>query len=246
MKRLIGGMALVMLGLVLAKPGWAAPQQQIAYDITYPTDGMTVSGVVEIRGSARHSSSHWWYNVSYSPGPQETATTQWVQLVFVENMPPVDNGTLAIWDTTTVPNGVYVIALTVYGEGDQQYWQKIVRNLTVNNAQPVATPGAEQPTPESTMPTVGAGVTPTMVSVEQPATSTPRPTTGEGEEEVPGAASPGESEESDVLFDAGALRGAFCTGGQITLMMLLLWGLYVTTKALIRWYLRQSKLRPPR
>nr|HID12836.1 hypothetical protein [Anaerolineae bacterium] len=237
------GMALAMFLLAVGSPGWAALQPQVQYAITSPTEGMTLSGVVEIRGSANHPSTQWWYNVSYAPGPEPTGDSQWVPLAQVENT-PVQDDVLAVWDTTTVPDGVYTLALTVKGQDDPTYWQQFVKNLTVNNAQPVATPTLETPTPEP-MPTAVVGPTPTPVSVEQPATPTPRPSPTPREREGEGTPSPiaGADERSGFALDVDALRDAFCDGALITVSLFVLWGLYLLLKATVRWLLRR-RTRP--
>ena len=243
-RALVLGIALAVVLLVAGSPGWAAPQLQARSVVTYPTDGVTISGVVEITGIATHPNI-LWYDVSYAPGPEPTSGSQWVSLANVHGQ-QVENGVLATWDTTGVPDGQYALALTVIGRDDPFTYQQFVSHLTVNNAQPVASPTTEQPTAEP-MPTAEAGPTSTPVSVEQPATSTPRssPTSQAEGEEIP-TPSAGESvdEQPAVQFDFSELRSAFCSGGLITLMLLLLWGLYMLAKASIRWYLRQ-RARPP-
>lgn len=239
------GMILVIVLLALGSPGWAAPPLQARSVITYPTSGMTVSGVVEITGIATHPNIAW-YDVSYAPGPEPTGTSQWVSLANVQNA-QVESGVLAVWDTTTIPDGQYSLALTVIGRDDPFTYQQIVTYLTVNNAQPVAspTPETEQPTPEP-MPTAVVGPTPTPISIEQPATPTPRPSPTPGsEEELAGTPAASEEEEGPALpFNVQDLRGAFCNGGLITVMLFLLWGLYLLAKASVRWYLRSGKGLP--
>lgn len=236
------GMALAMILLAMSSPGWAAPQPQARAVITYPTDGTAISGVVEVTGIATHPNIVW-YDVSYAPGPEPTGESQWVSLASVENT-QVEDGVLVIWDTTGVSDGLYCLALTVKGRDDPFTYQPIVTHLTVNNTNPVATPTSEQPTPEP-MPTAVVGPTPTSVSVEQPATPTSQLSpTPQGEGEGVTTPSTSENERPAVQFDFGELRSAFCSGGLITLMLLLLWGLYLLAKVSIRWYLRQRTGSP--
>jgi hypothetical protein len=237
------GTALVVILLAVAPPGWAAPQLQARSIITYPADGMTVSGVVEITGVATHPNIEW-YDVSYAAGAEPTGGSQWVPLAHVENA-QVEDGVLATWDTAGVPDGPYSLALTVKGRDDPLYYQQFVTRLAVNNAQPVVTPTLETSTPEP-MPTAVIGPTPTPVSIEQPATSTPRPSpTPRGEvteEAIPSSVE--EEEGGGMLLDADKLRAAFCTGGLITALLFLLWCLYLLAKAGVRWYLRQRPNAP--
>ena len=244
-KRAIMLIVLLTLGLATASPGLAAPQRQVRSVITYPESGTTVGGVVEIRGIATHSSAQWWYDVSYASGSEPTGGSQWTPLAQVENT-PVQNDVLAIWDTTGVPDGVYTLALTVKGQDDPNYWQFFVGNLTVNNTDIVAVPTSAPETPLP-MPTAVIGPTPTPVSIQQPATSTPRPSPASVSEAGEEADTPsGESEGGlNVAVNTEGMRSAFCTGGLITLMLFLLWGLYMLTKVSIRWYMRLRAGPPP-
>ncbi|MFQ6100562.1 MAG: hypothetical protein ACE5OS_04930 [Anaerolineae bacterium] len=236
------GMALAVILLAMNSPGRAAPQPQARLVITYPTSGMTISGVVEVTGIVTHPNI-FWYEVDYAPGAEATGDSQWTRLAYVENT-QIEDGVLAVWDTTGVSDGQYCLALTVKGRDDPLTYQQIVTHLAVNNAQPVETPTSEQPTPEL-MPTAVVGLTPTPVSVEQPATPTLRPSpTPQGEGGEATMPSTSENEQPVVQFDFGELRSAFCSGGLITLMLLLLWGLYLLAKVSIRWYLRQRTDRP--
>lgn len=236
---LVVGTALVMV-LAMSSSGWAAPQPQARSVVTYPTDGMTLSGVVEVRGIATHPNMNF-FQLRYAAGPEPTGDSQWVDFAFVEGT-QVENDVLATWDTTIIPDGQYTLALAVWGVDDPSGpYVFFVRRLTVNNAQPVATPTPEPPTPEP-LPTAVIGATPTPVAIAQPATPTPRPSPtppGEAAEEI--AASPTDEEEEgfSVPLDAADLRAAFCTGGMFTVMLLLLWGLYLLAKAGLRWYLRR-------
>jgi len=153
----------------------------------------------------------------------------------------VEDGVLGLWDTTAIPDGQYTLALAVWGENDPSNpYLFFITNLTVDNSQLEPTP--EEPTPDEPLPTVEAGPTRTPISVQQPATPTarPSPTLQEGEEPEGSTPVPEDDEGTSVLPDTSGLRGAFCTGGLITLMLFLLWALYTIAKASIRWYLRES------
>jgi hypothetical protein len=238
------GTALLMVLLALGPPGWAAPQPQARSVITYPASGMTVSGVVEVTGIATHPNLNS-YQVRYAAGPEPTGNSQWVDFAIVAGV-GVEDGVLGTWDTTAVPDGQYTLALAVWGADDAASpYVFFVTHLTVNNAQPVATPTSEPPTPEP-MPTAVVGPTPTPVSVEQPATPTPRPSPTPSAEVAEEAAtpSPGEEEGIGAFFDTEELRTAFCTGGLITVLLFSLCGLYLLTKAGVRWFLRQRTGSP--
>jgi hypothetical protein len=229
-------LAVIMLGVVL--PSWAAPLRQWRSVITYPEAGMTVGGIVEIKGIATHVNFDS-YQVRYAPGTNVVADTAWVDIVMlVPN--PVDNGVLCTWDTTTVPDGPYVLALAVWGLNDADNPHlHFVEHIVVDNASFVPSP---EPTSESEpAATVPAGPTPTLPSVVQPPTSTPRSSAEPeaGAEEGTVTPTP-EAEGPGLELDTSMLQDAFCTGGLITVMLFLLWGLYIMAKASIRWYLRGS------
>ena len=242
-RALVAGIVLVTVLLAAGSWSRAAPLFQGQSLITYPTDGMTVSGQVEVKGIATHPNI-LWYQVDYAPGADPTGDSQWVSLGHVENT-QVEDGLLAVWDTTRVPDGQYTLVLTVRGENDSLYYQYFVTHLAVNNAQPVATPTPDQQVTEEPLPTAVVGPTPTPVTIEQPATPTPRPSptpvTEEGDEDA--TSSTGEDERPSLALDLGGLREGFCGGVWITTLLFLLWGLYLMAKASVRWFLRQ-RARP--
>jgi len=244
---LVVGMVVALILLAGGPPGRAAPPLQARAVITYPANGMTISGVVDVTGIATHPNLNF-YQVRYAAGPEPTADSQWVDFAIVQAK-PVENDVLGSWDTTTVPDGQYTLALAVWGQDDPANpYLFFVTYLTVNNAQPVPSPTPEEvpPTPQP-MPTEVIGPTPTPVSIEQPATPTPRPTptpTGGAPVEALTPSSPGEKGPAFTL-NVGQLRDAFCAGGMIPVLLLLLWGIYLLMKAAVRWLLRQRKRPPP-
>ena len=235
-----GLVALVMLSWTV--PGWAAPNYQGRAVITYPSNNMTLGGVVDVTGIATHPNINF-YQLRYAPGSTVTGGTQWVDFAIVQAA-PVENGLLAGWDTTTIPDGPYVIALAVWGTDDAASpYLFFVEYLTVNNAQFVPSPAAETATPEA-LPTAEAGPSPTPVTIEQPATPTPRPTptaAGLGVGEETPTATPGGGLGLRLPLSVSELREAFCTGGGIAVLLLLLWGLYLLLKAAVRYVLRQTR-----
>jgi hypothetical protein len=239
-KRILAvGTALVMILLTGSSPGWAAPQPQARSVVTYPTSGMTVSGLVDVTGIATHPNMNF-FQIRYAAGSQPTGESQWVDFAFVEGT-QVENNVLATWDTTVIPDGQYTLALAVWGMDDSSNpYVFFVTHLAVNNAQPVATPTSAAATPEP-LPTAVIGPTPTPVPIVQPATSTPRPSptppseVAEADTDLP----TGEEEPLSVPLDVAELRTGFCTGGLIAAMLLLLWGFYLLAKAGARWFLRR-------
>ncbi len=238
------GITLLIVLFVTSLLSQAAPLLQGQSIITYPTDGMTVSGQVEITGIAAHPNV-LWYQVDYASGSEARADSQWVTLKHADNT-QVEGGVLATWDTAGLPDGQYTLALTLKGENDPTDYQYFVTHLMVNNALLVETPTPEpQPTePPVTAPTAMVGPTPTPVSVEQPATPTPRPSPTP-QANVEEAITPSDEEERPIVnLNVKALRDAFLSGVLITAMLFLLWGLYLLFKASVRWFLRQ-RTRPP-
>jgi hypothetical protein len=245
---LVVGIILVMVLLVVGPPGFAAPQYQARSVITYPSDGMTISGVVDVAGVATHPNMSL-YQVRFAAGPRPTGDTQWIDFVYVEDGTQVDNGVLGTWDTTIIPDGQYTLALAVWGAGDAASpYVFTVMNLTVNNAVPVAEPTEEPPTPEP-LPTAVIGPTATPFAIEQPPTPTvpaspTRESGGEEVEEIEATPSAEEEEGFSLPIDFAELRGAFLAGGKVVVWLFVFWALYLFVKAILRWLLRQ-RLRGP-
>jgi hypothetical protein len=232
---LVAALALLVVVLTVGPVSWAAPLFQAQSMITYPTDGTTVSGQVEVRGIATHPNMDF-YQVRYAAGGQPAGDSQWQDFAIVQGQ-QVQDDVLGTWDTAQIPDGQYTLALAVWGINDPNNpYVFFVTNLTVNNTNPVSTPTPE-PSPTEPPPTVTAGPTQTPMAVEQPATSTPRPTPT-----VPPSTAPTPAvapEEPRMALDVGQVRDGFCTGGLISIFLLSLWGLYLLAKAVLRWLLRQ-------
>ncbi len=103
--------------------------------ITSPYDNQMISGTVDIKGSAQGSSSvldH--YVVEYAEGiyPREWTT-------IVDSATPVENATLATWNTDLVHDGQYTLRLTVHDvEGNYNVAQIIVYiNKNIHEGWPV-------------------------------------------------------------------------------------------------------------
>ncbi|MGQ9467218.1 MAG: hypothetical protein ACUVSG_06155 [Anaerolineae bacterium] len=217
----------------------APPPQENVVLITFPTNGATVSGVVQILGSVAHPNFDR-YSIYYAPGPAATATSQWQPLV-LDVRQQVINGVLAQWDTTAIaedgspliPNGVYHMVLIRYREGDVTD-SFFVNNITVLNELTTPTP---TPTEAAEIPTPGLG-TPTPVSVERPPTATPRPSPTPRPGATPTAPAGGGTGRGTSALDGAQVLRAFVRGARITLTLFVIWGLYLVVKALFRYYLR--------
>jgi hypothetical protein len=234
---LLVGMLILTGLLALAPAGWAAPLFQAQSTITYPTDGTTVSGQVQVKGVALHPNMDF-YQVRYASGGQPAADSQWQDFAIVEGQ-QVEDDVLGTWDTTQIPDGQYTLALAVWGVNDANNpYVFFATNITVNNTNPVATPTPEEQEPTEVPPTPTIGPTSTPVAVEQPPTSTPRPTPTLSTSLL---ATPTVSanDEPAMSLDVGQIRDGFCLGGLVTVLLLSLWGLYLLAKAGLRWFLRQ-------
>jgi len=94
----------------LAPPGSPAPAVSLCANLAgilkSPAMDSTVSGTVEIRGSAARPNLAYW-KLEY----RADAASAYTQLYRSDQ--PVNDGALSLWSTKTVPNGVYWLQLTV-------------------------------------------------------------------------------------------------------------------------------------
>ncbi len=241
------GLILLLIGIVVltTRPGLAMPlAQDPVWVITYPSDGTTVNGVVSIVGTASHPNFDS-YGLLYASGPVPTASSNWIPIVFGEKTMVV-NGPLASWDTTSLENGMYTLALALYEVGQTEPKLFFVNNITVQNEEATPTPSpAPTETPAQAQPTPGTaeeetGPAPVGPTVEMPPTATPRPTptlsTGETPEpeETPNANLEGVS----AILIGSTLKDTFCAGVQFAVLLYVLGGIYVAGKAAWRYYRR--------
>jgi hypothetical protein len=216
--------ALVAL-LVVATPIGAEPlQQQPAVQITSPEMGAQVRGLVPIIGSASVSPFQF-YKVEYGVGPSPSS---WAVVgSLVES--PVTNGQLAMWDTNSVPDGVYTLRLQAV-KTDGNFEEFLVRGVVVANSAPTSTP-----TPEATATPVGGDrsvASPSPTRIEP--TATPRIITPEGP--IAGAtATPTLSVPSqrDPLIDTEGWDQAFLLGAASMGIVFVLLGLIFAIRSLI-------------
>lgn len=134
--------------------------------IISPRDNAVVAGSVAILGTATHP-DFWKYELYYSPMFRQ----EWVFVGQVHETAVV-NGQLEIWHTHTVSDGAYELRLRVVRR-DGNYDEYFVRNISVSNMVPTATPTLEA-TPTQAFTTTPLPATPTII-VEQPSLPTPTP-----------------------------------------------------------------------
>ncbi|HZD10949.1 MAG TPA: hypothetical protein VE553_06375, partial [Candidatus Binatia bacterium] len=239
----VGVTVALLLFLVGSLLGVRPASAQVQNGISAPESGAVLSGVVIIRGTASHE-SFLRYELAFSNG------SDW--LVFAEGDQPVENGTLAIWDTTVgqpanavFPDGVYQLRLRVVRQ-DYNYDEYFVRNLTLSNAS-TPTPTATATTAELTTPLAGtpaAAASPTSgLTIIRPTplpSLTPFPTPSRQPTPVqgalagspPGVGSDQPGDDGRLLqrlgvFGMGRFSTAFWAGARITLYAFALLALYL-------------------
>ena len=169
--------ALVVFSSVISfAQAQAAPrsQQDIA-QITSPTEGQALAGLVTITGSANHPEFARW-ELAYGPDPNPSDAWQ----PFASGETSVDNGVLGTWNTGVVADGGYMLRLRTVRR-DSNYNETVVRGLKVSNSAPIEQPTSIPPAPtfpaeQATLPPEGPIQALEPVRVEQPPTSPPLPT----------------------------------------------------------------------
>lgn len=199
------------------------PREETLAEIAAPLGGAQVSGQVSILGSASHPSLFVGYELEYdNMGDPSTIWLPIGQRVTQQ----VTNGTLGIWDTVAlrVPDGQFQLRLRVFLSGDLEPVEYIVQNIQVTNTAPTqlptvdanSAPPTELPSPD------GAESTPL---IQQPPTSTPRPTL-ESLVNV-NVESGSESGSSTISVDVDRFQNAFCNGALISLGLFMVLGAYM-------------------
>jgi hypothetical protein len=140
--------------------------------ITSPTEGQALSGLVTISGSANHPEFARW-ELAYGPDPNPNDAWQ----PFAEGNQPVDNGTIGTWNTSVIADGQYALRLRAIRK-DSNYSEAFVHGLIVSNSAPVGTPTSNPPAPtfpaeQATLPAEEVIQPIATVMVEQPPTSVP-------------------------------------------------------------------------
>lgn len=163
LRTLLALMVLFVALWVSATHALASPLAQYEGVVSSPRANAVVQGVVSIEGTATHPEFQK-YEVRLAAGLNPNVSDgQWIRLNISES--PVVNGQLAVWDTTAVPDGAYIMRLRVV-RLDSNYQDFDIAPINVaNTAPPTAAPTetpAATPTPlESPTPFVpGATITP--------------------------------------------------------------------------------------
>ena len=218
--------ALISLGSL--HPAQAAPQvapqwqgQDIA-QITSPTEGQTISGLVTISGSADYPTFARW-ELAYGPDPNPNDVWQ----PFAEGKQPVHDGTIGTWNTGVIADGGYMLRLRVIRK-DSNYSEAFIRGLKVSNSAPIGTPtsippAATFPAAQSTFTAVEAAQPIATIMVEQPPTSVPDAKPAQTVQPQANAASRRTTASTASSFDikqfgSACLNGAILVGGLFVLL----------------------------
>lgn len=195
----------LILALMLA--GWFAGMQQTIPEpiLDQPLPGQALQGVVSIHGStAVDGFASAQIEFRFENDPAQT----W--FLIQEDIPAVENGVLAGWDTTTITDGTYRIRLKVL-KNDGSVVTVEIAGLRVRNYSAVETNTPASPAGA----TLAASATPTDTPVIVHNTPTPQPP------------NPVSVTGSDLRASAG--RGLAAAAG-----LFLLFGIYLGVRRLGR------------
>lgn len=230
-------------------PGIAAPvQQDPVWVITVPAEDSILSGEVAIQGTVTHP-NFVSYAIYYAPGSNVSGATTWdyTNPIAFNVQTMVVNDTLATWDTTTLPNGSYVLALAVWNSGSDTPDVYFTTNLTIQNEEATPTPEPTDTPVPTTAPaepgTPGETEAPVVApTVEQPPTSTPRPTPTLSPV-TPGEEDTGTSDTTpfDEIISVEKVKETFTQGAQLAFIAYILGGMYFAIKAAVRYFLRSQR-----
>ncbi|MCB0216302.1 MAG: PBP1A family penicillin-binding protein [Chloroflexi bacterium] len=148
-------------------------------EITFPEDGATVSGLVEVLGTAKVPGQAR-YELSWAESGSDD-----FQIVKKREPGEVEDGSLGSWDTSGLNFGWHRLRLVVYDLLGERFESSIM--VRVENLTPTPSPSAAAATPTATetapvTPTPSASPTPAPTSAATakpsaaPATLAPRPT----------------------------------------------------------------------
>jgi hypothetical protein len=127
--------------------------------ITSPQSGASLTGVVQIEGVASLGDQFQYYKLEFSPAGRD-AFTVFSGLIRQQ----VNNGQLGVWDSASVPDGVYSIRLRVV-DATGNYCDVVTTGLNVQNSAPK--PPTEVPTEVATEAPPEQAVVPTAVPTIQ-------------------------------------------------------------------------------
>jgi hypothetical protein len=199
-------------------------------EILRPASTEIISGTIQIIGTAVDPAfSH--YEVAWAFDP--AINDQWQDI-----QPPVSqqvrDGVLSLWDTTPLPDGLYLLRLRLVRSDETMLETQVRVQIANATATPIPT---DIPTATATLlpgpPTAGPSPTPL---IQQPPTRTPRPS------QTPGGptATPTSVLLENSPFQPQRLQSAACTGVWMTLGVFLFLGVYGMIRSAIRGQLRAN------
>lgn len=250
----LGWWLLAVVGLLLTAlwVGIETAAAQAQNGISSPREGDTIAGIVLVEGTATDP-AFLRYEVAFNRGGD------WI--VFADGSRPVQQGTLAVWDTTVgypgapvFPDGTYQLRLRVVRQ-DYNYDEYFVRNIVLANesATPTATateaaggtPAAEgTATPASDTP-VDAGAPPALPSLTPFPTPTTPPTAASVVVGGPAATPESGSGLAQRLeaIDTGQFSRAFWRGARVAFYAFLALAAYLLLRAILRRLWRYLRAR---
>lgn len=234
----------ILISLALLGPVRAAPasQAQDIAQITSPTEGQTLSGLVTISGSANHPQFARW-ELAYGPDPNPKDAWQ----PFADGKQPVDNGTIGTWNTGVIADGQYALRLRVIRK-DSNYSEAFIRGLKVGNSAPVGTPTSIPPAPtfpaeQATLPAEQAIQPIATVMVEQPPTSVPEAPSTQNPAPRSTTAANRSASASVPGIDTGQFGAACVSGIALTLGLFVMVGVIQFGRWGVKAIRRQQKRR---
>lgn len=160
---IVRGLVMGVLVLAASVPWVAQAQEGGLVEITAPLPGVPLTGQVTISGTATHP-AFVRYTLEFAYDPNVTDT--WFPLPAPGNAAVV-NGPLAVWDTTGITPGLYMLRLRVFSD-------QPVPTETILTGLVVGLPATATPTANVEAPVESPTVTLTATSpVVLPPTSTP-------------------------------------------------------------------------
>jgi hypothetical protein len=247
MRRISLAITLIMLiSLSLLYPVRAAPQlqgQDIA-QITSPTEGQAISGLVTVTGSADHPEFARW-ELAYGPDPNPSDAWQ----PFTEGSQPVINGVIGTWNTGVIADGGYMLRLRVIRR-DSNYSEAFVRGLQVSNSAPIGTPtsippAATFPAEQPTFTAAEAAQPFATVMVEQPPTSAPEARVIATDQPQASAATRRNTASTARSFDVRQLGSACLNGVLLVVGMFVVLGVIQASRWGVKHLRRRSQKRRP-
>lgn len=231
---------LLLIGLFLLAvvPPVAGQSPFIGQIISPQPNSESLRGSVEIVGVASHP-NFWKYDLYALTGRAED---DWIPIVTGVEQRVESPARLAVWDTTLVPDGEYILLLRVW-DRDQGLQDFSFARYAVVNSRPADTP-TPQPTSTAQLPTLPPQTA--TVVIEQPPTNTPRPSPTPG---GPPTITPTPKPSALSSLNLGNWRESFCNGALIAAALFALWGIIWIVRQAARWVIKRQRKRgfsPPR